>query len=344
MDPLVSIIVPVYNVEKYICKCLDSLLNQNYSNFEVILIDDGSTDNSGKICDYYSKKHNNIRVFHLDNKGVSNARNYGIEKAKGDFIQFVDSDDFVNKNYINDMIKLIDSEEIDMIICGINQVNYNQGESVSSNIIVSKNEGLYRKNNLKYVIEDLIESSYINYCYSKLIRRNLLKENKIEFKKNISLGEDTLFILDVLKNSRSIRVVSEAPYNYVIHSNQSLTYKYRKDKFDILNNLSNEIYKFCDEEQILNEKLTYILDKRYLGIIRFCLDENFKRYKGIRINHKLKNMKKILTNKDVVMFINSNKELFEEYPKLIIEAIRLKNVYIYCFVYYFMILKSKLRI
>lgn len=99
-DDLISVIVPVYNVEKYLRKCIDSILCQTYKNFEIILIDDGSSDNSGKICDEYLNRDERISVFHKKNQGLSEARNTGIKKAKGKYLTFVDSDDFINEEYI----------------------------------------------------------------------------------------------------------------------------------------------------------------------------------------------------------------------------------------------------
>ena len=116
--PLVSIVVPVYKIENVLHYCIDSILNQIYEDFELILVDDGSPDNSGKICDEYAKKENRIKVIHKENGGVSSARNCGIDAAKGKYICFVDSDDYVNKNYLEILIKTkSEHPEFDNIWC-----------------------------------------------------------------------------------------------------------------------------------------------------------------------------------------------------------------------------------
>ena len=276
MIPFVSIIVPVYNVEKHLTRCLDSLLNQTYSNFEILLINDGSTDSSGQICDDYQAKSDKIRVFHIENGGVSNARNYGIENCKGEFIQFVDSDDFVNETYISSMVDEIKDKNVDLVISGIKQLQLKNDEMITTKEIISANNGLYKKDDLKHIMSDLIDSSYINYCYSKLIKRKILIENSIRFDKNLSLGEDTLFVLDVIRYSKHIYILSRADYNYLIHSNDTLTYKFRPDKFNILNDLSEKILNFCIEENYYTDDVREMLDRRYLEMVRFCLDENFK--------------------------------------------------------------------
>ncbi len=116
-NELITIIVPVYNVEKYLCKCIDSVLIQTYKNFELVIIDDGSTDNSGNICDTYKNKDNRIRVIHKENGGLSDARNFGIENAHGKYITFIDSDDYLKNTYIEYLYKLIKEFNTDISIC-----------------------------------------------------------------------------------------------------------------------------------------------------------------------------------------------------------------------------------
>ena len=117
---MISVIVPVYNVEKYLSRCIDSILNQTYKDFEIILFDDGSKDNSGKICDEYAAKNKNIKVIHSENGGLSNARNKGTEASGGEYITFVDSDDLIHKNYLEVLITLIDKNNADISCCNFN--------------------------------------------------------------------------------------------------------------------------------------------------------------------------------------------------------------------------------
>ena len=112
MNPLISLIIPVYNVEKYLAKCMESVLAQTYDNFEAILVDDGSTDSSGKMCDEYAKKDTRVLVFHKENGGLSDARNYGVERAHGELVAFLDSDDFVSNDYLFHLYSLIQKTEV----------------------------------------------------------------------------------------------------------------------------------------------------------------------------------------------------------------------------------------
>ena len=135
MNNKVSVIIPVYNVQDYLERCVDSIIKQTYKNIEIILIDDGSHDNSGKICDDYKKKYNNIIVIHKENEGQSIAREYGIKIAKGEYISFVDSDDFLNEKYYEKMIRLLEKSDCDIAVCdyikfSTNKLNYNNANLI----------------------------------------------------------------------------------------------------------------------------------------------------------------------------------------------------------------------
>ena len=120
--PKISVIVPVYNVEKYLRKCIESILNQTFREFELILVDDGSTDSSGKICDEYALKDSRIKVIHKENGGASSARNAGLDVAKGEYIGFVDSDDWIEMDMYGELYRLIKENNTDISVCGINNI------------------------------------------------------------------------------------------------------------------------------------------------------------------------------------------------------------------------------
>ena len=133
MEDLISVIVPIYNVEKYINRCIDSIIEQTYTNLEIILVDDGSTDNSGSICDEYAKKDNRIKVIHKENGGVSSARNVGLDTAIGQYITFVDSDDYIEKKYCEILLKTLKKQKADCVACGYNRIYKNKEEKMSMN-------------------------------------------------------------------------------------------------------------------------------------------------------------------------------------------------------------------
>lgn len=184
-----SVILPVYNIEAYIEKCLDSLLSQTWKDFELIIIDDGSTDNSGKICDAYADRFENCLILHTRNGGVSSARNLGLSRAGGKYITFVDGDDFVDICYLETFHRLLTEEnKMDAAICGV---------TVGSRNIVLNNRqdknGCWNKEEL---LEEMIKPDSIRgFLVNKAFRRDILFENHITFDTGIAMCEDLLFCI-----------------------------------------------------------------------------------------------------------------------------------------------------
>lgn len=232
MEELISIIIPVYNVEKYIEECIKSVINQTYKKLEIILVDDGSTDNSGKICDEYSKKDDRIIVVHKKNGGVSDARNYGIEVAKGKYISFIDSDDYIEKDMYEFLYNLIKNEDAQISCCGKYIVYDNKTE-------------LYVKKDVKEVMNSqqailmLCNFGYMGHStYAKLYKKELFKEIKYPKIKN---GEDIGTTYKVFDNANKI-VYDSTPKYYYRQRADSIT-KQKKTNDEIIN-VSKEFMEF----------------------------------------------------------------------------------------------------
>ena len=202
--PTVTVIVPVYNTEEYLSRCIDSILSQTFTDFELILINDGSTDNSGRICDNYAQKDSRVKVVHKENGGVSSARNKGLEVAQGEWITFVDSDDYVSETYLSDFPK---NDENELEICGL--ISYN-GQSFTS----SQSHIRYVEKDVVNFYEDLFKYRANTSACAKLIKRSIIVENKIKFDVNIRLTEDTLFIVDLLYFINAIEIIPNTNYCY----------------------------------------------------------------------------------------------------------------------------------
>lgn len=252
---MISVIVPVYNVEIVLHYCLDSILAQTYSDFELILIDDGSKDNSGKICDEYAAKDNRVIVRHIENQGVSHARNYGIELAAGEYILFIDSDDFVDKQYLEKLINLKKNyPKCDNIWCGFRTVDSYESPVSIQNIIYSEEKSvtLTSTKEIMTLHEKWLDAGPV--C--KLYNRRIVKANKILFDINLTLGEDLLFNFSYLdKTNGSIAILNEMLYNYLKLDDGTLSSKYYPDLFDIYRHNNAEMQKYlvrwkCDKDQI----------------------------------------------------------------------------------------------
>lgn len=220
LTPSISIIVPVYNSEKHITQCVDSILGQTFSNFELILVDDGSSDKSGSICDYYVSKDERVKVIHQHNSGVSAARNAGLEASKSRYVTFVDSDDYVLDCFLSSLYSAITKRaNIDMAYCGyIIQKNGN------CDIISYKSKSYLDILGMK---EALCGSKLLIRCspWGKLYNAEIIRHNNIHFDPSLSLSEDRLFIYNFLRYSRGVATTSVIGYIYNSYSPTSLKHK-----------------------------------------------------------------------------------------------------------------------
>lgn len=225
-EPLISVIVPIYNVEKYLKKCLDSIVSQTYNNLQIILVNDGSTDNSAVVCARYSKKDSRIELIEQENAGLSAARNAGIEKAKGEYLVFIDSDDVVDSDYIEYLYNLIVESGADMSICGIRE-SYDSGKerNLSSGY---KNEIIERSDCLKRM---LLEQGYNCSAYAKLYKRELWGDIVYPYAKHYEdLGTTYRYIL----HAHKVAFGSEAKYEYFIRKGSISHSEFSMKKMDIV--------------------------------------------------------------------------------------------------------------
>ena len=215
---MISVIVPVYNVEKYIRACLDSIINQTYRDLEIILVDDGSTDNSGVICDEYAQKDTRIQVIHKENGGQSVARNIGLQKAKGEFIGFVDSDDSIELDMFESLFSAI--QDVDIAICGYNLVT---GDKRIESGLLGQNKTLNQAELWKEIFGNLN-----NAVWNKLFRRELL--SGICFDAKFAHGEDLIFNILYLKSAKTGKYINRCLYNYYKRGDSITTGKFTKRK------------------------------------------------------------------------------------------------------------------
>lgn len=210
--PKISVIVPVYNVEKYLNRCIDSILAQTMTEFELLLIDDGSTDTSGNICDEYAIKDSRVEVLHKQNGGVSSARNFGLDNAHGRWVVFVDSDDWCEPNYLQDFLSLQDLSLLDIVIQG----------RINNDNIVSVKGGTYRD-----IAKGILDNDLLVFGapYCKLYSRKLINENNVRFPLDYSYGEDTTFFFKVLNCVKRMIVIEKYNYHYMANSGTSLSKK-----------------------------------------------------------------------------------------------------------------------
>lgn len=208
-----SVIIPVFNVEKYINRCVKSILSQRYNDLEIILIDNGSEDSSGILCDNYAERYSNITTYHIPNGGVSSARNFGLAKAQGEFICFVDADDYLVGNLFSDMENQLDSE-IDLLVFSYyNSLEKNLSETTRSAKILPI-EGRKDRNQFIALFTELFLSDMMYTVWNKIYRREFLEEHRIIFEQ-YELGEDVRFNLNVYESVHKVSFSQTCYYVYI---------------------------------------------------------------------------------------------------------------------------------
>lgn len=273
---ILSVIVPVYNVEKYLDECIDSILHQSLKEFELILIDDGSTDKSGLICDKWANADERVRVFHVTNQGVSTARNLGIQYANGKYIQFVDSDDVLNLNAFEIALKKI--EENDLLIFGYE--TFPEGKKL--NFELQKNYLCVAELAEDYL--KLEKKHILNSPCNKVYKREIIKKNNIQFSKNISLGEDLLFNLSYIQYCSKMLIIPDILYNYRRNINGSLSVRFKEENLSIFRLLKEEVDKTFNNDSNVVACTTEVYCNQIVETLKSCVySENVKRKDKFRI-------------------------------------------------------------
>lgn len=323
----ISIIIPVYNIENDLAFCLDSILNQSYKNWECILIDDGSTDLSGKICDLYVKKDKRFSVYHKNNEGVSSARNYGIEKSKGDFIVFIDGDDWIDKNYLSFFMEKMETDiDIDIVMC---HTILEYPNSSLELLFIRPNYIEFNEKNRKDLILSSIsrnysavvlnkEFGYLNTVWGKMYRANIIKKNNIRFD-NFEISEDALFNMKIYFHIKKFKIYNKILYHYKMR-NFSAVHSFKKNYLEKYNEYLKVVKKYIEGKYEFKEDVSFAYNSLVVYVLSSIMKNYFynkeyleKNKRNIKIkrlldkkpyNIVLKNFDKLsITNKECVFVI-----------------------------------------
>ena len=283
---LISIVIPIYNVEKYITKCIESVRQQTYKNIEIILIDDGSPDNCGKICDEYTKIDNRIQVIHKENGGLSDARNTGIDIAKGNYIVFVDSDDFIELTFVEELYNAIVKNNAEISICNINIINEKNkkiGKTGYEDMMIVKGKTILEKIcQQKNIIESIV-------AWNKMYSIKFFKTYKYPVGK---IHEDEFLTYKILYQADKVAIINKYLYNYRKNNESIVGKKFNKQRLDLIDALFERIdfYKKNNENYLylmtmklcLNQLIEYyIKTKKYIENPNLLLKELKNKYKMI---------------------------------------------------------------
>lgn len=322
MDEKISIIVPVYNVENYLDKCLESIVNQLYKELEIILIDDGSKDKSYLICKKWEKKDCRIKVIHQSNRGVSAARNVGLEIATGNYIAFVDPDDIISRDMFSSMIKNMQDNGADIVACGVAERFLNQEER-----IYKKGENPIKLNKKESINRALMLSDDIGgVVWDKLWKRDVIKN--IRFDEELAIAEDRLFVIAALINSNIFYRDFEPKY-YCIKREESATQsKFSKKSFDIVWSAKKVYMKILNFSNEYLKEANFHISMACMNIINLILKNNeIENYK-VEYRKVVKLLNNIEINElpdEVSSILRVKIRILKRYPKLYLLMWKVKN-------------------
>ena len=316
-----SVIIPVYNVEKYIDRCLKSIISQNYDDLEIIVVDNGSTDSSGSICDTYANEHSNISVYHIENHGVGSARNFGLSKARGEFIYFVDSDDYLVGNLFAEFEDKL-TPDLDLLVFSYyNSFEQEMTEKTRTKNILPYNDS-YDKYDFSKIFKDLFLSDILYTVWNKIYRREFLLENNFSFEQ-YELGEDVRFNLDVYREVNKIYLSQDSYYGYVTGRKGSAMSGYNPKRLQYQLQELKLVDSLLKDWHIDSSNLDNAVKARILMSNIYNISKQ-----KLPVTNKVKLVKEICKNKDMADFIRNDSSLLNPLIKMLLKC-RMYIVLIY---------------
>ena len=305
----ISVIIPVYNTEKYLSKCIESVLCQTFKDFELILVDDGSTDRSGVICDYYELSDKRVRTIHKSNEGVSGARNTGLAHAKGRYITFVDSDDYIEETWLNGLYDSMEKNHSDLVYA-----NYDRVDEDGNIIYFSTHENRYKlisnpEEKIQYILDTLKGGLGWEVCF-RLFRRDLIKQNCLKFCETCSgFAEDMGFVLSYILYCNNYCSTDLRGYKYLVRNDSAMESSKDIIQFNPLNEVSKSIHSYFIKSSCKD------LENRFFPLIHFGI--MYDQYRRLINKGQLKELKRELDKiRDQQYYVSQTKKIFKVYPEL----------------------------
>ena len=310
--------MPVYNVGKYLKQCLDALVNQNYTFYEVILVDDGSTDNCGEVCDSYEKAYPDVvRVIHQPNTGLIMARRTGIRNAIGEYFVFVDSDDFVETNLLLSLDKIVEAYHPDMILYG---ATYYDGSKFLPYYHPLYQESRLVNNKRKYY-EATLKHTISNGLWGKAVNRKVvdIEKDYSEFS-NVTIGEDLLQSLPYITNSKTVYFMNDCLYHYRINP-ESMAHNFKNDRYESLRTVELELNKYAIKWEVNNRKeliAYHAMKETVLGTLL-----TYAKSKNRLFTHETKRLIRRIKGDRFMknQYININKHMFSKVQNTLLELV-----------------------
>lgn len=343
MEPDISIIIPVYNVEKYLKKSIDSVLNQTIKNIEIILVDDGSIDKSGEIVDKYADQDYRIHVIHQKNQGVSSARNAGLRLAKGKYIGFVDSDDWIEDYMYEDMYKRAISSAAEIVICNYNVVNdhNNFQNKYNSYKVNNKLIDVYKMGSENYIMTYIRKFRHGNEIWNRIYKRNLIYKNNIVFDQISEIGipeiaEDMIFNIKCALCVNKVAEIDISPYNYYMRSNSAMhSSKPRLIQRIVL--MVEKLETYGKNTTVINCNFSILISRITNSVLREMIIYYCKENMKEQLYNDLKEIYKYnFVKKNMKLCIGAYSKLFKMEEKIFSIIFLSRQIWIYCFLRFIM--------
>nr|WP_312539064.1 glycosyltransferase family 2 protein [Moraxella sp. CTOTU47616] len=322
----VSIVMPVYNVENYIASSIKSVLNQTYKNFELIIVIDGSKDNSEAIAKEFEKADNRVKVYTKPNGGISDARNFGLNIATGEYIFFLDSDDWIENNLLKENIEIMVDKQLDFLVFGFYQDSVDEEEKLIKQVKHLPEDNIWLNGEAIHLSPYML--NILGYAWNKIYRKQYLNQNNISFINGISLFEDILFNAKVYQHSDRILFNKKAYVHYIQRPVETLTKQFHENSFDWVKLKHKALLEFIDTWSFINKK--EILATNLIGGLRYCVLNLFHFNNQFIFNQKLAYVSKMLNDNDLRQFYKFYKPITMQ-DKIYFMLIKFKSKYIITF-------------
>ena len=326
MEIKVSLVVPVYNAEKYLAKSIESMLSQSLKEMELILVNDGSKDNSLAICEEYAKKDSRITVINKKNEGACIARNTGIARAKGKYIQLADADDYIDNNMLEEQYNLAEKTNAEVVMCGMKfDVHQKDGQVVISEAHY-KDMVLSSQEEIKPIFMDLFDNLLFNYTHNKLYNAEFLKKNNLKFIDWLPLDQDTNFNIDVFKVLNKLTISSKAYYHYVKTFEETIVTRYCANKFKVRTFRYDRLKELLEAWGIYNNENKKKLASMYIHHVIECFEVYNHKKCTLTTKEKKDEIRKILETKQVKECISILDRANSTYTNMIFKAMKASSV------------------
>lgn len=318
----ISVIIPIYNMEEHVDKGLKRILEEDLTNIEVILVNDGSIDKSGQICEKYSKLNSMIKVLHKENGGAGSARNAGIDKANGEYIMFLDIDDIIEKNIFKKMYEEIKENNMDLVICNHNIIRENEmirnAKNLEESYVIEGGENCKRS----YV--DLLKKSLIQTPWDKIYKLDLIRRNSIRFT-DLRRCQDAIFNCNYFNYVESYKVLKDCLYNYQENNLQMEWLKFPDNYFNICIDLDKVYLSSIKRWNVIDDEKSKYLAGYFIDEVTQCFKYSFSLKWGLDSLQRKQYIKELILHERVIEAINIY-EPYSLYKKIIAFFIKKKNV------------------